>query len=130
MTGTERVRMIRRPSVAGTVEPIHRVSRLYKVMHPAWAAADAHHMRALASAAMHQHDGVRVRLLGRDHVLHIHLPHGDFAVGHPLALYADPEAALVGQLDSGGLHVSIGIDPGIGRTRTERVIEPSQNGLQ
>ena len=54
--------------------------------------------RALSAAAVDHHDGQRMALLRRNHVLHEHLAPGDGAVGHLLALDADPEAALIGQL--------------------------------
>ena len=98
VAGAERVGMIRRAAVAGTVQPIHGVAGLHEIMHQAGPAADAHHVQALAAAAVGHHHWVGMLLLGRDHVLHVHLALRDGPVGHGLALHAHPEAALIGEL--------------------------------
>ena len=72
--GPKRVGMIRRAAVAGTIQPIHAVAGLHEIMHPAGTSADPHHVRALPASAVHHHHRIRMALLGRNHVLHVHLP--------------------------------------------------------
>ena len=95
--------MIGRAAVAGAIRPIgNNVAVLDEVVDEAAASADAHHVHALAAAAMHHHDGIRMLLLGRDHVLDRHLAHRDGAVGHGFSLSADPESACGRLVSFGG----------------------------
>src|SRR5215469_10072199 len=91
--------MIRRAAVTRTVQPIDAISGLHEVMHPTGAATDAHHVRALAAAAVHHDHWISVSSLRRNHVLHVHLPQRNRSIRDLLALRSHPEAALVRQLD-------------------------------
>src|SRR5580698_5176839 len=114
MAGPQRVGMIGRTAVTGPVQPIDAVAGLHEIMHPARPAADAHHVAALAAAAVHHDYRIWITLLGWDHVLHVHLSQRDGAVAHLLALDAHPEAALVGELERGVVVIGFGIDGGRG----------------
>src|SRR6185295_16229372 len=120
-------------SVARTIHPIHVVATLHPEVHPAGPAVDAHHVRALAAAAVHHHDGQWTRLLFGQHVLHEHLAHRDGAVGHLLALHADPEVALAAQSEAGGLDVTRRVDAGSNGPRDARFgngAHPLEDGFQ
>ena len=73
--------------------------------------------------------------VSRDHVLHVHLAHGDGPVLHLLALDADPEAALIGELERGGFRVGMRVrgrgDRGGGGGRIfDGGLHPLQDGLE
>src|SRR5580658_7986039 len=112
MARPERVGMIGRAAVTRAIQPIHAVAGLHEIVDPAGAPADAHHVSALPAAAVHHDHRVLVALLGGDHVLHVHLSLRDRPVRHGFALYADPEAALIGELERGGFAVGFGLDGG------------------
>ena len=124
MAGTERVGMIGRAAVAGAIQPIHAVAGLHEIVHPTGASADAHHVGALPAAAVHHHHGVWITLLGGDHVLHVHLPLRDGSVGHLLALHADPEAALIGELERGGFALGFGSLASTAAARDQAALPP------
>ena len=106
VTRPERVGMIRRSSVARTIEPIHRIAGLHEVVHPTWPASEAHHVCALRAAAMHHDDRIRITLLRGNHVLHEHLTLRDRSVRHRLAFDAHEEPALTGESQCGRLGVT------------------------
>jgi hypothetical protein len=58
MTGCERIRMIRRAAVAGTIQPVHSVAGLHEVMHPAGPPAETHHVCSLRASAVNHNDGI------------------------------------------------------------------------
>src|SRR6185312_9702268 len=104
--------VVGRAAEAGAIDPVHAVAILHEEVDPARTSPDTHHVRALAAAAMHHHDGIGMLLLRRDHVLDEELALRDLPVGHLLALHVEPEAALVGELHRERIAIAVGIDHG------------------
>ena len=100
--GAQRIRMVGRAAVTRTIHQIDFVALLHIIMRPSGhAVAEAHVVQHLASAAMYQNHRVRAAHLGRDQILHIHLPAQDGAIWHCLVFRTDPEEAVIGQLHGG-----------------------------
>ncbi len=95
------IRMERRAAMAGAIDNVHLVAFLHQQRGPAWAAVGrTHPIRALAAAAVHQHDGIRMPDARGNLILDVHL----LAVDHGAArdfgpLHANPEEAPFGQIE-------------------------------
>ena len=109
--------------MARPVDYVDLIALLQQVSRPAGTSIrSAHPVEPLATAAVYQHDRIRMFHLGRNLVLDIHLfAIGDGAARQIHALHAHPEEAPLGDIERclhGRCSRGIGRHCGVGQQRT------------